>query len=307
MSLSSLKTAMKSVSQPVQPILQLSDNYETCLQDLNPLTEKMGGLFYQFSTDGDAKKCRKRVLPDGCVDILFKCDPESPSGVISGIHDEMYMLSLEPNTTYFGVKPYSALLGLKDIKGTPDELANHCFELKYFLALDSLEERIAQADTFNERISLFTDHYLKNWLDTEYSGTLAGFLSISVCTSGGKLSMDELEDLTGYSNRYCRKVFMSHYGVSIKKYSQFARFQKALNLLVAIKPDWPMNITDIAYETGYADAAHFINSFKELTNLSPKQFVRCIKSHAAATKKSEEYFLRTGAPAQSAQAVQGSR
>jgi len=34
------------------------------------------------------------------------------------------------------------------------------------------------------------------------------------------------------------------------------------------------NLTDLAYENGYYDQAHFIKDFKAFTGMSPKQFFK---------------------------------
>jgi AraC-like DNA-binding protein len=38
-----------------------------------------------------------------------------------------------------------------------------------------------------------------------------------------------------------------------------------------------ISLTELALEAGYYDQSHFTNDFKEITGLSPKQFIKMIE------------------------------
>ena len=54
-----------------------------------------------------------------------------------------------------------------------------------------------------------------------------------------------------------------------KQLARVARLQAALKMIQQKKFN---SLTEIAYENGYFDQAHFIKDFREFTGISPKSF-----------------------------------
>jgi AraC-like DNA-binding protein len=72
---------------------------------------------------------------------------------------------------------------------------------------------------------------------------------------------------TGLSNRYLQRLFSQHVGISPKTYLMITRFQRSLALL-----DKKKSYTEIAYECGYFDQAHFIKEFKNYSGVTPASY-----------------------------------
>ncbi|MBC8182113.1 AraC family transcriptional regulator [candidate division KSB1 bacterium] len=64
-------------------------------------------------------------------------------------------------------------------------------------------------------------------------------------------------------------MFSKFIGITPKQYLKTIRFQ--LSLHKKAQND-KLNITELAYESGYYDQAHLINEFKSLTGQTPKQY-----------------------------------
>ena len=65
------------------------------------------------------------AIPDGCVDMVFCCDPNHPYAEICGTVLSPQVVLSECNTTYFGVRflpGYNPVLGSADIMA---HLVNH--------------------------------------------------------------------------------------------------------------------------------------------------------------------------------------
>ena len=58
-------------------------------------------------------------------------------------------------------------------------------------------------------------------------------------------------------------------GISPKQYLKIIRFQSAIFLK---QKNNNLNMTELSYESGYLDQSHFINDFKSLSGLTPKQY-----------------------------------
>ena len=270
MNMQQLKGVMKHVEAPIQPFLQFStEGYEKQIINLNPLCEKGDALVYQFST-GSTPDPTFLLVPDGCIDILFNCDPENPSAIIAGYDNTSRLCRLAPNTTYFGIKPYSGFLGLKHLPVSPAELCGHQIPLEDVMEVGSLPEEITHAESLSDRTALFQGFFQKRYLDDRYKSSLPGFISLYLCCTGGTSPLGKLCEETGYSSRYCRRMFADHYGLSIREYSQLLRVQRAMRALY--KKD--VRISIIACANGYFDEAHFINNFRTMVGMTPLQFRR---------------------------------
>ena len=69
--------------------------------------------------------------------------------------------------------------------------------------------------------------------------------------------------------RQLQRQFDGATGVSPKTLARTIRFEAIRNRLI-FEPD--ANLTDLAYEFGYTDQAHFIKDFKAFTNKTPGEF-----------------------------------
>jgi methylphosphotriester-DNA--protein-cysteine methyltransferase len=84
----------------------------------------------------------------------------------------------------------------------------------------------------------------------------------------GRMTIHDLADKLNYSERNIRRTFQKELGVSPKEMTDIIRFQ---NLLQEMRRTKPTRFPEIAAQYGYYDQPHFINSFKRLYGMSPKQ------------------------------------
>lgn len=84
----------------------------------------------------------------------------------------------------------------------------------------------------------------------------------------GNINIAKIAEEVGYNQRYLDRVFKEAVGVSMKKYAEIIRIQKAIYYL-------QNSLTYEIYERlGYYDQAHFIKDFKKNTSLTPSRFER---------------------------------
>ena len=65
-------------------------------------------------------------------------------------------------------------------------------------------------------------------------------------------------------------MFESNVGISPRLYKRICQFNAAFQQLNQMKFS---KLSDIAYEKGYADQSHFVRTFKEFTNITPKEYL----------------------------------
>jgi AraC-like DNA-binding protein len=96
----------------------------------------------------------------------------------------------------------------------------------------------------------------------------------------GQFRVAELANRCHTSARQLERKFDEATGVSPKTLARAIRFE-AIRSRLMFQPD--ANLTDLAYEFGYTDQAHFIHDFKAFTDKTPSAF-------AAEMLKLQEIF-----------------
>ena len=81
------------------------------------------------------------------------------------------------------------------------------------------------------------------------------------------LSIEVIADIAGLSTRSLQRIMKKH-GISDNEMLNDARQQYAETKL----RDPASKISDIAYQLGYNDTAHFTRAFKRWTGMTPSQF-----------------------------------
>lgn len=131
-----------------------------------------------------------------------------------------------------------------------------------------IAQRIAEADNDYCRIAIIESFFLsvrKMHPSTHYflAQYALGILEKDTTFSRGLAALSELE----LSERQIERIFQDYIGISPRDFLKISKVNKA----VAILNEYP-RLTDIAFECGYFDQAHFIRSFKSLTGLTPGEY-----------------------------------
>lgn len=258
-------------SPPLQPGISFSHpNYQERLTSWSTVGIKKDALFYQFKTPKEPEKCNSTLLPDACLNILFSCD-QGKHAFISGTFLKPRVLELSPDTEYFGFKPYSTL-GLKAPSIQFAELVENFTDFSLvFPDSGKLIHSLCSAKTFEERIQAFNLFAMDTMIDHDYSPSFIDYFAVMICSARGNVLFNNMEQVTGYSERYCREKFKDSHGLSPKQYSSIMRFQNAMKGLLSPQYD---DLSSLACDNGYFDQAHFIRDFKKYTSIPPSAFRR---------------------------------
>lgn len=80
------------------------------------------------------------------------------------------------------------------------------------------------------------------------------------------------------------RTFYEVIGIAPKQFAQMQRFERALQLLFS---ETQTNCTEIGYQAGYYDQAHFIREFKKYANQTPTEYLEKIRSSAPDAERSD--------------------
>lgn len=82
------------------------------------------------------------------------------------------------------------------------------------------------------------------------------------------LTLDEIARTCGVSSRHLNRIFVQYGGTTVGRHLLKRRVDRSFSML----QESQATIADIAAQLGFADAAHFIRSFRRFTGLSPGEY-----------------------------------
>jgi AraC-like DNA-binding protein len=106
----------------------------------------------------------------------------------------------------------------------------------------------------------------------------------------GEYRVAELADYCQVSVRQLERGFRKVIGTSPKVFARTLRFERAQRRLM-FHPD--AELTDLAYECGYFDQAHFIKDFKAFAGKTPSEYAQQMRQMQAVLKSRDVVFLQS--------------
>ena len=194
--------------------------------------------------------------------------------------------TLKPGQSYdyYGVKfPYELLtkrlIGLCSLDKFP--LTKKLSERAFVVAKEIFERLIEEFECGKDRLA--NQIYIETMVEQlliiairEYSGDESSVQSVFLNRALGYLYSHFYENITvndaaefmGYTTNYFNTVFKNSLGSPFGKYLSELRLTYASNLLKSCD----LTITEIAFESGFENSAHFSRRFHEKFGLSPKEY-----------------------------------
>ena len=108
-------------------------------------------------------------------------------------------------------------------------------------------------------------------IDDGYYTTFVDYLTVMLCSAQKSMDFNNMAQVFGYSERYCRERFKNCYGIPPKQYSEIIRFQNTLKTLFS---DKCKDLCSLAIEGGYFDQSHLSRDFRRYTNTSPNRYLK---------------------------------
>ncbi len=236
-----------------------------------------------------------RSVPDGCIDMVFFYNGDGMQGYAIGTELAYREKQVKEDAQVFGVR-FMPGNQPELLVPTMRELLGHQVPLETALSCDhKWLEKMAEETTFDRRIALFRRHYLKAEREKEKPfGKIELVQSVLDMAYGtdGKMHVQEMEERTGYSQRYLHRVFLEKMGFSPKTLCKIIQFQRALKYLNYGAPE---KMTDAAVMLGYYDQSHFIRDFSRFAGTTPKKYLKMVQGRQyAAHIIDTEYLLTPG-------------
>lgn len=222
-------------------------------------------------------------IPDGNIELVFNFgDPHTEvkngkkecvkDSHISGIQSKSSHVVLPGRLKHFCVrfKPGGSFPFL----GIPTHLfANSNYPLDILLGKEYLllEEQIFEAPNDTDRIKI-----LENFLLNKLSGTdfVSDYRFVKSCINSlllpeNPLKINDLGKLYSTNYKTIERKFKKIIGLSP---SELLKIKQINNAVRHMYHSANTSLTEVAYASGYYDQSHFIREFKQITNLTPREF-----------------------------------
>jgi AraC-like DNA-binding protein len=237
-----------------------------------------------WSLDDDEKKepVKQRILPDGCMEMIFHYGDryrqyfEDGSSVIQPRSFVFGQITKYIEIAPIGISGIISARFLPDgispfIKMPVTQLENRAVALTEVFKDEgnNLEQEVINATRNDDRIKLIETFLLSKLTQQNMIDIITKSCVDIIFQSQGQISMGALAGKMNINRRNMERRFISVVGMSPKQLAKLARLQATLKMLGQKKFN---TLTEIAYENGYFDQAHFIKDLKEFTGMNPKSF-----------------------------------
>ena len=237
--------------------------------------------FWMIDSEGDAKICPEKIVPDGYPEMIFHNKQSFRTNIdghwqlqdkqlIAGQISNFFYIENTGVASTFAIKlqPW-ALSQLFDIR--MGELNNRVISIS-----SSLKEVIRPIIDFSSNPELSfvqkvsaIETWFYDYINAKEIITPKGLEAVRlIILSKGETPLKEIQDKCSISERGLERFFKSHIGLTPKRYSRIIRFSNIFKLV----QDPNFNWQDITFLSGFYDQSHFIKNFKEFTGEEPSKY-----------------------------------
>jgi AraC-like DNA-binding protein len=221
--------------------------------------------FWVSEPDRDGSR---RVLPDGCLDILFiSRGRELVDARVVGAMTRFCDVSLRAGESMLGIRFHPGMAGVC-LNGDIPALNDRTAPLEDVLgsATKSLMEVFRRPAEIEDRVARLGERLVCSPRVSEVQQAIGALVH-----ERGRISVVDLAEVAGLGDRQLRRACCKHSGLAPKQLARILRFRHAVTRLQQGLAD---DGAGLALYCGYYDQAHMIRDFRELAGTSPTALVR---------------------------------
>ena len=222
----------------------------------------------------------EEVIPDPCVELIFNFGTaysdiahsparELPKICLVGVLSKPLRLQANGLVKIVAVRffAWGALSFLKNL-ASKDSATAADLDPMWRQVVASVGANV-HAGKYEQAVQAIEDFLIGLRLNALFGSDQVKAAAKLLYSSKGQFRVAELADYCNLSVRQLQRQFDETTGVSPKALGRIIRFEAIRNRLLS-EPN--ANLTELAYEFGYTDQAHFIKDFKTFTDKTPGEY-----------------------------------
>jgi AraC-like DNA-binding protein len=232
--------------------------------------------------DSDGEIC-ERVIPTGNIQWMFHYKKtfviknsgklvKQPRSLVSGISSNFSDVATCGESGVIAVTFYPH--GASHFLNFPlSEIENASIDLEdiFNTKVKPIEEQICTVNTLAERIGIIERFLLNCFKPINNNDFLLIKKGVALINQRkGQINASELAGMLLYTNKSLERKFSALLGKTPKQFIRIVRFQR---IIQSFSIPGNKHLTQLAYENGYFDQAHFVKDFKSLSGYTPKEFI----------------------------------
>jgi AraC-like DNA-binding protein len=135
----------------------------------------------------------------------------------------------------------------------------------------ALKTQIADAMETSRKIEVLDNLLLQQLHHNQQTCSIIQYATDQMMANPGKEIIAELLKTLNLNERTFQRVFKKHVGISPTHYRRICQFQQSFGQL---REKQFNKISEVAYDNDFADQSHFIRSFREFTQITPKDYLK---------------------------------
>jgi len=212
-------------------------------------------------------------IPDGCIDLIFNLEGLLSECFLIPSPKKRVLIDLKVDSTYLGIRLYphqTLFLFQISLKELNSQDTFQLFEVAP--SLFPLYELLLRTFAFKEQIQIVESFLLTSSSEADNHSAIFKCCLNKIILQRGNLHVKDLEQYSGYSERYLRIIFQKELGIPPKTFIQLVNFQYIINDIAK----GGFLIENHLAENLYYDSSHFYKTFKRFTNMTPGDYSKIL-------------------------------
>lgn len=224
------------------------------------------------------------MVPNGYIELIIHLTDKhcnlfndtdwahSPDYTIIGMFAEPYTVMFDNHVQAFGIRLTPE--GFYHIFGVPPAEVLGIYEDMEAVAGKFFRlfcDEVRRATTVQERIRITERYFSKRLNDRYLQDDYIALTANIIRNSKGSINIAQLNEQVPISVRQLQRKFKQIIGVTPKAYIRIARMNAVHSYL---NTQEHIDLTELAYESGFADQSHFIREFRQMTGNGPRNYLR---------------------------------
>jgi AraC-like DNA-binding protein len=158
-------------------------------------------------------------------------------------------------------------------KISASELTNQPVELNLIenKKASELQDQLLNASSTQEMICLLDNFILSGFSNKHRDEERVKHAAALIAKCPTKEILSKVLDQLFVTERTFERMFEQHIGVNPSLYRRICQFHNSFQQL---NQRQFVKLSDVAFQNGYSDQSHFIRSFKEFANVTPKEYLK---------------------------------